>query len=79
VDGRNPAPWMVKPLDNGINHVSTSAGCRNHPQHQVYVDDFLNGAIHHDLLIFMDCFKGKSTGNHEFFHELWRFPVKMFP
>ena len=23
--------------------------------------------------------KGTSTGNHRFSHELWRFPVKMFP
>jgi len=26
----------------------------------------------------MDWFKGKSTGNHRFSHEIWGFPVK-FP
>ena len=27
----------------------------------------------------MDWFKGKSTGNHRFSHEIWGFPVKFFP
>jgi hypothetical protein len=25
----------------------------------------------------MDWFKGKSTGNHRFSHEIWGFPVKI--
>ena len=34
VNGRNPAPvdrWY--PINNGINHLSTGAGFRNHPQY----------------------------------------------
>jgi len=27
------------------------------------------------FLISMDWFKGKSTGNHRFSHEIWGFPV----
>ena len=35
VDGRNPAsPWMVETL-NGIDHLSTGAGFRNHPQYDL--------------------------------------------
>ena len=44
-DGRNPAPGMVNPINNGIKHLSTGAGCLEIHSITVHRKVFVNHAM----------------------------------